>query len=79
MTFSDNPFRGSGNRCKNMCERSKISVRFSKGDASLDAVKRCTYCDVYLRTESYKCECCGHLLRNRPRSRKTRGEYVDNS
>lgn len=62
--------------CKGICYRHKPrwisqTLRYANGQ------KRCVSCDVYLVWDGRFCPCCGRLLRQKPRTVKSKQMFVE--
>ena len=58
-----------GIRCKGLCQTWELGVikltgRYNRGQ------KRCSICDIFLKTQKIRCPCCNYVLRTRPKNKK---------
>ena len=62
--------------CKGICENYKSTLKYRTRRYS-NGEKRCSYCDIFIKTESVKCPCCGYNLRYSPKNPKGRKKISD--
>jgi len=56
-----------GTSCKGICiqfkgEKAPNGVKYSLGH------KRCSYCQLFMQTNTIRCPCCSTILRTKPRN-----------
>lgn len=55
--------------CKGICIRYKADKPKQAGKRYLIGQKRCQTCDIFIKLDDFWCPCCGHRLRNSPRTK----------
>ena len=60
--------------CRDIC-RDYVCEKIQNG-AKYKFCKRCTFCEMFLKTSEIRCPCCKVILRTKPRSRKNYEEAV---
>ncbi len=55
--------------CKGICIRYEAQTMSNSGRYATGQ-KRCQSCDVFIRWDGFRCPCCSHILRTKPRSPK---------
>ena len=58
-----------GASCKGVCTKEKVT-RIPNSQKYEFGLKRCSWCDVWLDTESVRCPCCKMILRTKSRNKK---------
>ena len=63
--------------CKGICRKYKATKPHSEmGGQYKNEQKRCNECDIFIVWNGKRCPCCGMILRLRPRSGKTRIQFM---
>ena len=58
-----------GASCKGVCKLSP-SIKIPNSYNYQFGLKRCSWCEVWLDTESIRCPCCKMILRTKSRNKK---------
>ena len=58
-----------GASCKGICLKSDVT-KVPNSKKYQFGLKRCSWCDVWLDTESVRCPCCKMILRTKSRNKK---------
>ena len=58
-----------GASCKGICTPHRV-VKVPNSQKYQFGLKRCSWCEVWLNTESIRCHCCKMILRTKSRNKK---------